>query len=73
MFRISETQTHQIAAKKERQLETFKAALGLGDIKEGEPFDRELQEQCKQEIILAREEREREHRQKLLEQKYMEK
>ncbi|KAH9331154.1 hypothetical protein KI387_003262, partial [Taxus chinensis] len=29
--KISETQTHQIAAKKERQLETFRAALGLGD------------------------------------------
>lgn len=29
-FRISETQTHQIAARKEKQMETLKAALAIG-------------------------------------------
>ncbi|XP_057849867.2 uncharacterized protein LOC131060588 [Cryptomeria japonica] len=66
--KVSETQTHQIAAKKERQLEVFRAALGLGDIEEGQVFDGDLQEQRKQERI-AREEREQERHQKLLEQK----
>ncbi|XP_045832878.1 uncharacterized protein LOC123924140 isoform X2 [Trifolium pratense] len=28
-FRVSDTQTHQIAARKERQMETLKAALGI--------------------------------------------
>eukprot|EP00252_Welwitschia_mirabilis_P008916 TRINITY_DN2117_c0_g1_i1.p1 TRINITY_DN2117_c0_g1~~TRINITY_DN2117_c0_g1_i1.p1 ORF type:complete len:519 (+),score=101.41 TRINITY_DN2117_c0_g1_i1:137-1693(+) len=67
--KISETQTHQIAARKEHKLETLKSALGIGDIKEGEAFDKELQEQRKQERILAREERERERQEKLLEEK----
>ncbi|KAL2621849.1 hypothetical protein R1flu_002054 [Riccia fluitans] len=55
--KVPETQSHQIAAKKEKQLDVMKAALGIEEIKEGEAFDRELQEQRKQERILAREEK----------------
>ncbi|KAK4788027.1 hypothetical protein SAY86_019346 [Trapa natans] len=32
--RVSDTQTHQIAARKEKQMETFRAALGIGLTKE---------------------------------------
>ncbi|KAI5063025.1 hypothetical protein GOP47_0021572 [Adiantum capillus-veneris] len=59
--------THQIAAKKERQIEIFKGALGLGDVREGEAFDREIQEKRKQERILAYEERQRAKEEKELE------
>lgn len=52
--------THQMAARKDRQIEVLRTALGLGDVKEGEAFDREIQEQRKQERIRAYEERQRE-------------
>ena len=63
-FRASNTQSHQIAAQKEKQLETMRDALGLKEVKEGEAFDRDLQEQRKQERMIAREEKDRERREK---------
>ncbi|KAJ7535414.1 hypothetical protein O6H91_12G032300 [Diphasiastrum complanatum] len=67
--RLSETQTHQVAARKEKKLDILKAALRLEDVKEGEAFDRELQEQRKQERLIAREEKEKEWIQKQLDLK----
>ncbi|CAI5462317.1 unnamed protein product [Closterium sp. Yama58-4] len=52
-------QTHQIVARKEKKMETLKAALRINEsAKEGDAFDRELQEQRRQERQLAREEAE---------------
>ncbi|KAI5063628.1 hypothetical protein GOP47_0022175, partial [Adiantum capillus-veneris] len=50
--------THeQVAAKKERRIEILKDVLGLGNVKEGQAFDRELQAKRKQERILALQEK----------------
>jgi hypothetical protein len=62
--RLSSTQSHHVAAQKEKKMDTMRAALKLGDVKEGEAFDRELQEQRKQERIFVREEKDRERREK---------
>ncbi|KAK8575667.1 hypothetical protein V6N13_033082 [Hibiscus sabdariffa] len=35
--KVSDTQTHQVAARKEKQMETFRAALGIGDSESGLP------------------------------------
>ncbi|KAK5826603.1 hypothetical protein PVK06_021529 [Gossypium arboreum] len=35
--KVSDTQTHQIAARKEKQMETFRAALGIGASESGLP------------------------------------
>ncbi|GMI86553.1 hypothetical protein like AT3G49601 [Hibiscus trionum] len=35
--KVSDTQTHQVAARKERQMETFRAALGIGVSESGLP------------------------------------
>jgi serine/arginine repetitive matrix protein 2 len=54
-------ETHEIAARKEREMEKVRHALGFKeDIVEGEAFDRELQEQKKQARIEERKRRERE-------------
>ncbi|KAJ6796515.1 protein starmaker [Iris pallida] len=54
--RFSDTQTHQVAARKERQLEIFRAALGIKGV-EGSP-EHEIEEEKQQEKdhILASEE-----------------
>lgn len=62
-----ETGSHHVAARKEKMLQNMKSALGLGDVKEGEAFDRELQEQRKAERMAAREEAEKARRQRELE------
>ncbi|CAK9221945.1 unnamed protein product [Sphagnum jensenii] len=62
--KVSSTQSHHVAAQKEKKMDTMRAALKLGDVKEGEAFDRELQEQRKQERIFVREEKDRERREK---------
>uniref|UniRef100_A0A7I4AK01 CWF21 domain-containing protein n=2 Tax=Physcomitrium patens TaxID=3218 RepID=A0A7I4AK01_PHYPA len=62
--RMNSTQSHHIAAQKEKQLESMRDALGLKNVKEGEASDRELQEQKRQERIMAREEKEQENREK---------
>eukprot|EP00245_Coleochaete_scutata_P007538 TRINITY_DN22988_c0_g1_i1.p1 TRINITY_DN22988_c0_g1~~TRINITY_DN22988_c0_g1_i1.p1 ORF type:complete len:231 (-),score=94.33 TRINITY_DN22988_c0_g1_i1:415-1107(-) len=59
-------ESHHISARKEKELEKMKSALGIGDVKEGEAFDRELQEQRRQERIEAREKAEVEKLQKQL-------
>ena len=57
--------THEIAARKEKQMEKIRGAFGFqGDIVEGEAFDRELQEEKKMKRIEEKEERERERRRK---------
>eukprot|EP00897_Mesotaenium_endlicherianum_P008074 jgi/Mesen1/7295/ME000373S06352 len=61
--RVGDVQTHHIAARKEKAMERLKDAFGLGDIKEGEAFDRDLQEQRKQERIMAKEMAEQQKRQ----------
>lgn len=38
-------ESHAIAERKGHQMEGLRSALGLGDIKEGEAFNRDLQEQ----------------------------
>lgn len=50
----SSHETHEVAARKEREMSTLKSAFGLKDVKEGDAFDRELQEQKKQERIAER-------------------
>lgn len=36
-------ETHETAKRKIQQMDRLRDALGLGDVKEGEAFDRELQ------------------------------
>lgn len=56
-------ETHQVAARKMAQMDRLRGALGLGEgQREGEAFDRELQERRRQEKIAEREQREREKR-----------
>ncbi|KAH9541042.1 hypothetical protein CY35_14G038900 [Sphagnum magellanicum] len=62
--KVSSTQSHHVAAQKEKKLDNMRAALKLGDVKEGEAFDRDLQEQRKQERMLAWEEKDRERHEK---------
>lgn len=58
---MAQNETHEIAARKEREMEKVRHALGFKeDIVEGEAFDRELQEQKKQARIEERKRRERE-------------
>ena len=58
---IGQHETHEIAARKEREMEKVRHALGFQqDIVEGEAFDRKLQEQKKQARIEERKRRERE-------------
>jgi len=45
----------RIAAMKEKKMETMKASAGHYSGKEGEAFDRDLQEQKRQERMMARE------------------
>lgn len=40
--RVSDTQTHQIAARKEEQMKTFRAALGLGSLDDTEQAKEEI-------------------------------
>ncbi|KAJ0972303.1 hypothetical protein J5N97_020262 [Dioscorea zingiberensis] len=54
--RISDTQTHQIAARKEKQLETFRAALGIKDGDESPKQDTEEQKHLDKSIGLETEE-----------------
>ncbi|KAJ0972319.1 hypothetical protein J5N97_020278 [Dioscorea zingiberensis] len=54
--RISDTQTHQIAARKEKQLETFRAALGIKDGDESPKQDTEEQKHLGKSIGLETEE-----------------
>ena len=56
------TETHAVAARKEKEMDGLRAAFGLKAVKEGEAFDRELQERKKQERVEAREKVEREKR-----------
>ena len=59
----SKQETHQVAARKLVQMERLRGAFGLrGEHREGEAFDRELQEKRRQERIAEREERERQRR-----------
>eukprot|EP00890_Picochlorum_soloecismus_P000188 jgi/Picsp_1/116/NSC_00116-R1_srrm2 protein len=58
---MGQNETHEIAARKEREMEKVRHALGFKeDIVEGEAFDRELQEQKKQARIEERKRKERE-------------
>eukprot|EP01023_Acetabularia_acetabulum_P025340 TRINITY_DN2426_c1_g1_i7.p1 TRINITY_DN2426_c1_g1~~TRINITY_DN2426_c1_g1_i7.p1 ORF type:complete len:531 (-),score=110.80 TRINITY_DN2426_c1_g1_i7:197-1789(-) len=63
------TETHAIAARKKAQMEKLKDALGLGEVREGEAFNQELQEQKKAERQRLREEREEERKQNEKEEK----
>eukprot|EP01025_Chloroclados_australasicus_P038833 TRINITY_DN400_c0_g1_i1.p2 TRINITY_DN400_c0_g1~~TRINITY_DN400_c0_g1_i1.p2 ORF type:complete len:475 (-),score=71.66 TRINITY_DN400_c0_g1_i1:717-2141(-) len=56
-------ETHAIAARKQAQMEKLRDALGLGDVKEGEAFDQELQEEKRQARIKEREDREAQKKQ----------
>lgn len=49
-------ETHQLAKRKAQELDKIRAAFGLAqDVKEGQAFDRELQERLKAERIAERE------------------
>ncbi|GAX79035.1 hypothetical protein CEUSTIGMA_g6475.t1 [Chlamydomonas eustigma] len=51
-------ETHELAQRKVEQMEKLKSALGVSQDKEGDAFNRELQEERKQQRIAEREERE---------------
>ncbi|KFM23825.1 Pre-mRNA-splicing factor CWC21 [Auxenochlorella protothecoides] len=55
-------ETHQIAARKVEQMGRLRGAFGIGETKEGDAFDRELQDRRRQEKIAERENREQERR-----------
>lgn len=60
--------THEIAARKVKQMEKMRDALGFReDIVEGEAFDRELQQRRKEERIAERRRREEERIQREIE------
>jgi len=60
--------THEIAARKVKQMEKMRDALGFReDIVEGEAFDRELQQRRKEERIAERKRREEERIQREIE------
>lgn len=49
-------ETHELAKRKAREMDKIRAAFGLGtDVKEGQAFDRDLQEQLKAQRIAERE------------------
>lgn len=49
-------ETHAVAQRKQDQMERLRGAFGFGaEVKEGEAFDRELQEQRRQERIAEKE------------------
>eukprot|EP00976_Prorocentrum_cordatum_P087826 1187065-Prorocentrum_minimum.AAC.3 len=54
-------ETHMIALRKEKEMDTLRSAFGLSAVKEGDAFDRELQEKLR---IEAREERDKKQREK---------
>lgn len=49
-----------MARRKVEQMDKLRSAFGLGEVKEGEAFDQELQERKRQERIAEREAREKE-------------
>ena len=50
------TETHAVAARKEAEMDGLRAAFGLKEApREGDAFDRELQERKKQERLAERE------------------
>ena len=52
-------ETHEIAARKETQMEKMRLAMGFdGDIREGDAFNKEIQEMKKQKRIEERQQRE---------------
>eukprot|EP00195_Chlamydomonas_chlamydogama_P016489 CAMPEP_0202909188 /NCGR_PEP_ID=MMETSP1392-20130828/48598_1 /ASSEMBLY_ACC=CAM_ASM_000868 /TAXON_ID=225041 /ORGANISM="Chlamydomonas chlamydogama, Strain SAG 11-48b" /LENGTH=378 /DNA_ID=CAMNT_0049598863 /DNA_START=101 /DNA_END=1233 /DNA_ORIENTATION=- len=53
-------ETHEVAQRKLEQMDKLKAALGISEVKEGEAFDRELQEKKKLERLAEKEAKERE-------------
>ena len=60
--------THEIAARKEKQMEKMRHALGFREeIVEGEAFDRELQQRRKEERLAERKRREEERIQREIE------
>ncbi|GMH32892.1 hypothetical protein BSKO_00726 [Bryopsis sp. KO-2023] len=62
-------ETHETARRKMEQMDRLKNALGLGDVKEGEAFDQELQEKRRQERVAEREAMEKERKKRLKEEK----
>lgn len=55
-------ETHAVAQRKQDQMDRLRGAFGLRETKEGEAFDRELQERRRQEKIADRDAREKERR-----------
>lgn len=58
-------ETHEMAARKLQQMDKLKDAFGIeGDINEGDAFNKELQEQKRQQRQAEREQRQAEREQK---------
>ena len=52
-------ETHEVAVRKERQMDKLASAFGVSGSGEGDAFNRELQEQRKLDRIAEREQREK--------------